>query len=98
MSLKTWWRDVRLSVRKKTATVAVRGVADKALDDLEAAVLGDDTDAEQILRAQKSIDPLSRIRAAHGITSEHKETPQTPTKTNDAQAELARLKEKYSES
>lgn len=92
MSLTTWWRDIRLSVMKKAATVAARGVADKALDDLEAAVLGDGADAEQILQAQKSIDPLSRIRAAHGINAEHKDSP---TKTNDAQAELARLKEKY---
>ena len=94
MSLKTWWRDVRLSMMKKAATVAARRVADKALDDLETAVLGDDVDAEQILRAQKDIDPLTRIRAAHGITSEHKEAS---IKTNDAQAELARLKEKHTE-
>lgn len=95
MRLKTWWRDVRHSLLKKTAKATAERVVDKALDDLEDVLLGDETNANDLLKEQASLDPLSRIRAQHGIEAESTTQSSTHGKAKDAQAELARLKEKY---
>ena len=95
MRLKTLWRDVRHSLLKKTAKVTAERVVDKALDDLEDALLGTEKKAEEVMQEQMSTDPLSRIRAQHGIEAASDPQPSGDEKTSDAQAELARLKEKY---
>ena len=95
MRLNTWWREVRHSLMKTAATITARRVAETALDDLEEAMLGEKGAAEEILNTQQSTDPLTRIRAAHGITPDDDTQPRDPKDPSDAQAELDRLKKKH---
>ena len=92
MGLKDWWNDIKKKAFKKSARIAAEKAADNALDDLESALLGKVGAADQILDEQSEVDPLDRIRAAHGLTPEEK--PNTPKSDPlaDAQAQLAALK------
>ena len=93
MAIRDWWTKFKYAALKQGSQIAVKRVAENALDDLETALFGDVGEAEKSLRREEGVDPLSRVRNAHGIqpdtTSDRKDTD---TLAN-AQAELARLKE-----
>lgn len=92
MGLKAWWNNLKKSALKESAKLATEKAADSALDDLESALLGRVGAADEILDAQTEIDPLDRIRAAHGIESEEEPSTQKSDPVADAQAQLEKLK------
>ena len=92
MGLKEWWSNLKKKALKERAKLATEKAADAALDDLESALLGKVGAADEILDSELEVDPLDRIRAAHGIESEKSSGTKKSDPVADAQAQLEKLK------
>ena len=92
MGLKKWWANIRRTALEESAKLAAAKAADSALDDLESTLLGKVGAADEILDSESQIDPLDRIRAAHGIKSDLPDDHEPSDPVADAQAQLEKLK------
>lgn len=92
MGLTDWWNRLKKKALKESTRMAAEKVADSALDDLESALLGEVGAADEILEGQTNIDPLDRIRAAHGLETDAPTTEKPSDPVADAQAQLEKLK------
>ena len=92
MGLTDWWNRLKKKALKESARLATEKAADSALDDLESALLGRVGAADEILESEADVDPLDRIRAAHGLKTDAVAPPKPSDPVADAQAQLEKLK------